>query len=256
MAFKSKSLPTEVLEKIESHQKWLQGLPEGKQANWFGCKLEGLDMRGVNLPKAIFTNAGLINCNFQGSNLSEADFGAADLDNTNLSNTNLSKAILENTNRNLEPKAPNTNLENSNLTNAIMANSFWDGSNFKNTNLTGAITKRADFKKADLTDAILPEDMVKKHIATTVTPINKSIESEISKAQILYKNGKSNIDVAKELLANYDKKVVTDLIVKYGKNVPSRSNEACKFAKDIVKAAEKEIKIQKQTVQKSKGMEI
>ena len=84
---------------LELHEKWLNGEPDGEQANLRGANLSfanlsDANLRGANLSDANLSFANLSDANLSFANLSDANLSFANLSFANLSDANLSDANL------------------------------------------------------------------------------------------------------------------------------------------------------------------
>lgn len=83
---------------LKKHTKWLNGEPDGEQANFQGKNLQGINFQGANLQQANFRGADLWGANFQKANLCETNFQKASLCKTNFQRAELWEANLRGAN--------------------------------------------------------------------------------------------------------------------------------------------------------------
>lgn len=106
----------ELNEVLRLHQLWIEGNPEGKNANLEGAYLKGAYLVGANLIGANLEGANLSNANLSYANLEGARLESANLFMTSLEGANLAGASLFKTN------LYKATLEGTNLKNSIL----WD----------------------------------------------------------------------------------------------------------------------------------
>lgn len=127
--------PKELKEIVRLHELWLKGDKRGKRAvlkvNTIARKC---DLRGVNLEKAVLRLCELRLSNFEGANLQEVDFSGSSLTGCNLINTNLIHA----------------NFHHAKLIEADLRNAVCRATDFGHAWLASA-----DFRGADLHNAII-----------------------------------------------------------------------------------------------------
>ena len=70
--------PHEIIRLLRKHDQWLQGKPEGAQADFSKLDLSGLDLSSVNLSRANLSDVSFKNCNLSGANLENANLYAAE----------------------------------------------------------------------------------------------------------------------------------------------------------------------------------
>ena len=118
---------------IALHDKWLKGLPEGKQA-----KLADADLRGITLD-----NVSLQQADLRKADLSDAQLYSVDLTRANLREANLSHAT-----------AGCTDLTQASMQRANLRKAVFDGSNLTHANLRDANLFGASFYRADCHSAV------------------------------------------------------------------------------------------------------
>lgn len=77
---------------LEDHNKWILGLPGGKQADLSGANLRSADLSSAILRSANLSDAYLRSANLRGAILRGADLSGADLSVADLSDANLRSA--------------------------------------------------------------------------------------------------------------------------------------------------------------------
>jgi Pentapeptide repeats (8 copies) len=99
-------------------------------------RLDGADLRGIELPKGSLNYVSFTNADLKNAYLFKADLAGTDLINANLSNANLQLADLKNANLNL--------------------------ADLRGANLTGATLNGASLRGADLRNAVISEEQLKQ----------------------------------------------------------------------------------------------
>ena len=130
----------EIKQVLELHAAWMDGKPEGKNANLYGANLRCADLSGANLSGADLCAANLSGADLRSANLSGANLSAANLSGADLRSANLSGA----------------NLSGANLSAAKLRNgSFLSRANLRGADLSGANLSAANLSDADLYGANL-----------------------------------------------------------------------------------------------------
>jgi uncharacterized protein YjbI with pentapeptide repeats len=145
---KYRKLSIDVLKQIlKEHKKWLKSKGKvGKRAD-----LHLINLKKINMKKAILAFADMQQSNLFGVNLQQANLIRTNLKKSYLSQANLKKANLSRAN--LESaKLTGSNLRNSNLTKTNLKNSDCKGADFE-----GAILEKVTLQGADLMSTFLEE---------------------------------------------------------------------------------------------------
>ena len=75
----SESRSPELRRVLDAHVAWLNHVPGGAQANFSGATLNDAELDGVNLSRALFRSAFLLEANLSGADLSGAVLDRVDL---------------------------------------------------------------------------------------------------------------------------------------------------------------------------------
>ena len=143
-----------IKEMILSHEAWLDGKQEGKQADFSNVDIGNYDFSHKNLNKAIFCGANLKESNFYKTSLFKADFcnaqlcrvnfGGSDISRTNFNNSDMFMVNMQYANIELadftdanltDATFRDTGIENTDFSSADMSGTDFRGSRFKNVNL-------------------------------------------------------------------------------------------------------------------------
>ena len=127
---------------LKKHTKWLNGEPDGEQANFQGKNLRGVNFEGANLQEANFRGADLFGANFFKADLWEANFQKANLCKTNFERADLWEANLR-----------RANLYGANLWEANLQEANLQDADFRKANLQGASFQGAHLYRANLWEA-------------------------------------------------------------------------------------------------------
>ena len=166
------------VEKFNNLREKTAGNPLFENMDASGLNLGGINLKGIVLLRADFSNSNLDEANLYGTNLNHANLKGASLKNANLHSVSLDdaslfgvdlssiKAIYGSLKRTNLQNATLTGVEissaqmqNANLENADLQNAFFYGNldaiNLKNANLDGAMLARSDLDDAIFTGASL-----------------------------------------------------------------------------------------------------
>jgi len=124
---------------LDNHEKWLNDIEGGEQANLSRADLREADLRGANLSRANLREANLREADLREANLSGVDLREADLSRADLSGANLSRADLS-----------GANLSRANLREANLREADLREANLSRVDLREADLRGADLRKADL----------------------------------------------------------------------------------------------------------
>ena len=127
---------------LKKHTKWLNGEPDGEQANFQGKNLRGVNFQGANLQEANFRGTNLFGANFFKADLWEANFQKANLCKTNFQRADLWEANLR-----------GANLYGANLWEANLQEANLQDADFRRANLQGASFQGAHLYRANLWEA-------------------------------------------------------------------------------------------------------
>lgn len=116
----------------------------GGENEYHGCRMSGLDLRGV-----VFTGSKFVNCNFVNSSLIDAKLNDCDLSGCDLSHVNLGGANLFST-AFRECKLLGVAMMTANITAAVFEKCIFDYSHWRGMDLTGMDFAHSSFREADL----------------------------------------------------------------------------------------------------------
>jgi hypothetical protein len=133
--------PEDITEALRLHQLWLEGNPDGRQADLRKADLHGAELSGVDLYGADLRKADLRDAKMGGANLNDADLKWADLRGADIRGANLNDADLS------DAKMGGADLNDVDLSDAKMGGADLSEAKMGDVNLIGA----------DLRGAILPE---------------------------------------------------------------------------------------------------
>lgn len=149
---------------LNLHKQWLEGKPNGKQADFSSECLRGVDFSGCDLRQAIFDNAILVEANLAGAQLQKANFCNAILSKVNVKATrfngaNLSYVIMSSVNFDNTDingiNAQGINWSQSNLSGMCLSNLNLSNSIMIDTNLSCTIMDNCILDGSDLIRANL-----------------------------------------------------------------------------------------------------
>lgn len=113
-------------------------LPPAPEVNWSYCRMPGLDLRGVDLSRALLRSTDLLGSRLDGARLVDADLSYADLQRTRLDRADLRGA----------------RLTGAALQNAVLTDARLDGADLSFANLTAASIAGARLNGAILDRAV------------------------------------------------------------------------------------------------------
>jgi len=113
-------------------------LPPAPEVNWSYCRMPGLDLRGVDLSRALLRNTDLLGSRLEGARLVDADLSYADLQRTRLDRADLRGA----------------RLTGAALQNAVLTDARLNGADLSFVNMTGASIAGAALDGATLDRAV------------------------------------------------------------------------------------------------------
>lgn len=135
----------ELKKALDSHERWLEGKPDGVRLNLSGRDLESADLRNADLDRAILRGAYLYGANLFGARLCRVDLQYATLIGANLRSATLFDANLK-----------NASLQDSDLRDTYLTNTNLDHANLYGANLGRACLSGAYLRGADLDYAAYP----------------------------------------------------------------------------------------------------
>ena len=182
--------PDDILQAIESHERWLKRKPGGLRADLSGLEVTGFQLARVNLQSARLSGVNFANTLLSGADLSYADLFCANLDDSDLTNAVLMRADLRGASirganlgganlkeadmrggaiiNDLTGEKPtfiradassstldDADINNANLSGTNLSNSSMIGANLENTLLCGANLSGVNLENANLTGADL-----------------------------------------------------------------------------------------------------
>ncbi len=146
--------PSQLVEVLEDHRRWLVNPNDGWPANLCetnlrladiqGADLRRANLRGANLEAVDITGINLSGANLQGANLQDASFDSANFKNADLSGANLQRISIT-----------GSDLRFANLTGSDLSQCALAGNRFDNAKFEGANLSQCDVRKAILNKALL-----------------------------------------------------------------------------------------------------
>jgi hypothetical protein len=131
---------------LDLHEKWLDGLPGGVQANFEDKVLQGANLQDANLRRASLLDVGLQRANLRNVDLREADLRGAYLYGANLGGADLSGAYLQ------EADLRGAYLYRADLGEADLSGAYLQEADLRYADLSGADLRWTDLQGANLSD--------------------------------------------------------------------------------------------------------
>lgn len=135
----------ELKEALASHERWLEGKPDGVRLDLSGKYLEGADLHNADLDRATLRGAFLYGADLSGARLCRVDLRDATLRCANLRSASLFDANLK-----------NASLQDSDLRDTYLTNTNLEHADLYGVNLGGACLSGAYLRGADLDYATYP----------------------------------------------------------------------------------------------------
>jgi len=134
----------EIKEILDLHEKWLNGLKDGKRADLREAYLQGAYLQQADLQEANLREANLQQADLRGAYLQQADLQEANLQRAHLRGAYLQQAHLQ------EANLRGADLQGADLQGAYLQEADLQEADLREANLRGADLQGADLQGADL----------------------------------------------------------------------------------------------------------
>lgn len=146
--------PTALPADPEATRRLLEWLASEEYAlNGIGCDFRGADLSGGDFTGAWFTDAVLVDVRLAGASLYRADLRSADLTRADLTGADVVKADLD------EAALRSARFDGADMVGASLYDADASGASFHGTRFLGASLINTDMRGADLTQAVLDENI-------------------------------------------------------------------------------------------------